>query len=69
MCFGLMIKCVDYAHFGDAVSFNTTFGSNNESRSFGVFVGLNHFREIKIFYVVLYILRHESFKWLFESKN
>jgi hypothetical protein len=53
MCFGLMIKCVDFAHFGDAVTFNTTFGTNNESRSFGVFVGLNHFREIKIFCVVL----------------
>jgi hypothetical protein len=48
-----MIKCVDFAHFGDAVTFNTTFGTNNESRSFGVFVGLNHFREIKIFCVVL----------------
>jgi zinc finger SWIM domain-containing protein 3 len=33
----------DYAYFGD-VGFDTTFGTNNESRPFGVFVGFNHFR-------------------------
>ncbi|WVZ59699.1 hypothetical protein U9M48_009809 [Paspalum notatum var. saurae] len=40
---------LDYAHFGDVVSFDTTFGTNNESRPFGVFVGFNHFRETVIF--------------------
>ncbi|XBI11812.1 hypothetical protein VPH35_138792 [Triticum aestivum] len=34
---------MDYAHFGDVVSFDTTFGTNKESRPFGVFVGFNHF--------------------------
>ena len=34
----------DYAYFGDVVSFDTTFGTNKESRPFGVFVGFNHFR-------------------------
>ena len=33
---------MDYAHFGDVVSFDTTFGTNNESSLFGVFVGFNH---------------------------
>lgn len=28
----------DYAYFGDVVSFDTTFGTNKESRPFGVFV-------------------------------
>jgi zinc finger SWIM domain-containing protein 3 len=34
----------DYAYFGDVVSFDTTFGTNKESRPFGVFLGFNHFR-------------------------
>lgn len=37
-----------YTHFGD-VSFDTTFGTNRESRPFGVFVGFNQFRETVIF--------------------
>jgi len=43
----------DYAYFGDVVSFDTTFGTNRESRPFGVFVGFNHFRETVIFGAVL----------------
>lgn len=31
---------IDYAHFDDVVIFYTTFGTNKESRSFGVFVGV-----------------------------
>lgn len=59
---------VDYAHFGDVVTFDTTFGTNKESRSFGVFVGFNHFRETVIFgAVLLYSETYESFKWLFET--
>jgi zinc finger SWIM domain-containing protein 3 len=34
---------VDYAHFGDAVTFDTTFGTNKEYMTFGAFVGFNHF--------------------------
>ena len=37
----------DYAYFGDVVSFDTTFGTNKESRPFGVFVGFNQFRETR----------------------
>ena len=43
----------DYAYFGDVVSFDTTFGTNRESRPFGVFVGFNHFRETVVFGAVL----------------
>ncbi|WVZ96062.1 hypothetical protein U9M48_041745 [Paspalum notatum var. saurae] len=58
----------DYAYFGDVVSFDTTFGTNKESRPFGVFVGFNHFRETVVFGAVLmYDETYESFKWLFET--
>ena len=58
----------DYAYFGDVVSFDTTFGTNKESRPFGVFVGFNHFREIVVFGdVLMYDEIFESFKWLFET--
>jgi len=60
----------DYAYFGDFVSFDTTFGTNKESRPFGVFVGFNQFRETIVFGVVLmYDETFESFKWLFETHN
>jgi zinc finger SWIM domain-containing protein 3 len=59
---------IDYAYFGDVVSFDTTFGTNKESRPFGVFVGFNHFRETVIFDdVLLYDETFESFKWLFQT--
>ena len=29
---------IDYAHFGDVVTFDTTFGTNKEYRPFGVYV-------------------------------
>jgi zinc finger SWIM domain-containing protein 3 len=28
---------VDYAHFGDVITFDTTFETNKESRPFGIF--------------------------------
>ena len=63
-----MLKCSDYAYFGDVVSFDTTFGTNKESRPFGVFVGFNHFRKTVVFGAVLmYDETFESFKWLFET--
>jgi zinc finger SWIM domain-containing protein 3 len=59
---------MDYTHFGDVVSFDTTFGTKEESRPFGVFVGFNYFRETVVFGVVLmYDETFESFKWLFET--
>jgi hypothetical protein len=44
---------IDYAYFGDVVSFDATFGTNKESRYFDVFVGFNHFRKTMVFGVVL----------------
>ena len=59
---------VDYAHFGDVVTFDTTFGTNKEYRPFGVFVGFNHFRETVIFgAALLYDETRASFTWLFEA--
>ncbi|WVZ92986.1 hypothetical protein U9M48_039013 [Paspalum notatum var. saurae] len=59
---------MDYAYFGDVVSFDTIFGISKESRPFGVFVGFNHFRETVVFGAALmYDETFESFKWLFET--
>jgi zinc finger SWIM domain-containing protein 3 len=59
---------VNYAHFGDVITFDTTFGTNKEYRPFGVFVGFNHFRETVVFAVALmYNETFESFKWLFSA--
>ncbi|XP_078176653.1 protein FAR1-RELATED SEQUENCE 5-like [Carex rostrata] len=58
----------DYAHFGDVVTFDTTYCRNKEFRPFGVFVGLNHFREAIVFgAVLLYDKSVESFEWLFNT--
>lgn len=59
---------IDYAHFDDVFSFDTTFGTNKEFRPLAVFIGFNHHREMVIFgAALLYDETAESFKWLFES--
>ncbi|EEC68884.1 hypothetical protein OsI_37524 [Oryza sativa Indica Group] len=59
---------IDYAHFGDVVTFDTTFGTNKESWPFGVFVGFNHFRETVVFGAALmYDETCDSFCWLFDA--
>ena len=59
---------IDYAHFGDVITFDTTFGTNKEYRPFGVFVGFNQFRETIIFgAALLFDETFASFKWLFEA--
>ncbi|XP_042494368.1 protein FAR1-RELATED SEQUENCE 5-like [Macadamia integrifolia] len=58
---------IDYAHFGDIVSFDTTFRTNRQCRPLGVFAGFNHHRGCTIFgATLLYDETVESFKWLFE---
>jgi len=37
---------IDYAHFGDVVTFDTIFDTNKEYRPFGVFVGLNQWLHV-----------------------
>lgn len=59
---------LDYAHFGDIVTFDTTFGTNKEYRPFGVFLGLNQFRETAIFGAALmFDETSASFAWLFRT--
>ncbi|XP_058208256.1 protein FAR1-RELATED SEQUENCE 5-like [Rhododendron vialii] len=40
---------IDYAHFGDVVTFDTTFKLNREYRPFVVFIGFNNHREVIVF--------------------
>ncbi|KAI8555696.1 hypothetical protein RHMOL_Rhmol05G0194300 [Rhododendron molle] len=58
----------DYALFGDAMSFDTTFRTNKEYRPFALFAGFNHFRMTCIFgAALLYDETAESFEWLFKT--
>ncbi|XP_027166438.1 protein FAR1-RELATED SEQUENCE 5-like [Coffea eugenioides] len=57
---------MDYTYFGDVVTFDTTYKTNKEYRSLGVFVGFNQFRQLVIFgATLLYDETIESFKWVF----
>jgi zinc finger SWIM domain-containing protein 3 len=59
---------IDYALFGDVITFDTTYSTNKEYMPLGVFVGFNHFREIVVFgAALLYDETEDSFKWLFET--
>ncbi|XP_042507427.1 protein FAR1-RELATED SEQUENCE 5-like [Macadamia integrifolia] len=59
---------IDYAQFGDVVTFDTTFCISKEYRPFSIFAGFNHHGGVVIFGVaLLYDLTTESFKWLFEA--
>ncbi|XP_028074619.1 protein FAR1-RELATED SEQUENCE 5-like [Camellia sinensis] len=40
---------MDYAQFGDVVTFDTTYKLNKEHRPFASFVGFNHHREAVVF--------------------
>ncbi|XP_010271481.1 PREDICTED: protein FAR1-RELATED SEQUENCE 5-like [Nelumbo nucifera] len=58
---------VDYFHFGDVVSFDTTYRTNKENRPLAVFVGVNNYRQTIIFgAALLYDETMASFVWLFE---
>jgi hypothetical protein len=53
---------IDYSHFGDVVTFDTTYSTNKDARPLGVFLGLNHHRETVIFgATLLYDETIESF--------
>ncbi|XP_043725749.1 protein FAR1-RELATED SEQUENCE 5-like [Telopea speciosissima] len=59
---------IDYALFGDVVTFDTTFDTNKEYIPFGLFAGFNHHRGVVIFgAALLYDETVDSFKWLFET--
>ena len=59
---------IDYSHFGDLITFNTTYSTNRDTRPLGVFLGLNYHRETVVFGgALLYDETIESFVWLFET--
>ncbi|XP_028769836.1 protein FAR1-RELATED SEQUENCE 5-like [Neltuma alba] len=59
---------IDYACFGDVISFDTTYSTNRENRPLAIFSGFNHYRETVIFGAsLLYDETIQSFEWLFET--
>ena len=59
---------MDYACFGDVVSFDTTFQTNKFEMPFAPFVGANHHKQTIIFgAALLFNETIESFVWLFET--
>ena len=62
-------QCImDYACFGDVVSFDTTFQTNKLEMPFAPFVGTNHHKQTIIFGAALVFNETiESFVWLFET--
>ncbi|XP_057451921.1 protein FAR1-RELATED SEQUENCE 5-like [Lotus japonicus] len=59
---------IDYEYFGDVISLDSTYCTNNSHRPLAVFSGFNHHRSAVIFgAALLYDETTESYKWLFES--
>ena len=59
---------MDYACFGDAVSFDTTFQTNKFEMFFAPILGTNHHKQTIIFGAALIFNETiESFVWLFET--
>ncbi|KAI8572270.1 hypothetical protein RHMOL_Rhmol01G0185000 [Rhododendron molle] len=72
----LVLVCVEadakmmanYAHFGDVVSFDTTYRKNKDGRPFAMFVGVNYHKQTVVFgAVLLYSESADSFIWLFDT--
>ncbi|WVZ62367.1 hypothetical protein U9M48_012125 [Paspalum notatum var. saurae] len=62
------MSILDYACFGDAVSFDTTFQTNKFEMPFAPFLGTNHHKQTIIFGIALLFNETiESFVWLFET--
>ena len=59
---------LDYGYFGDVVSLDTTYCTNQSNRPLALFSGFNHYKGAVIFgAALLYDETTESFKWLFET--
>jgi hypothetical protein len=59
---------LSFEHFGDVVTFDTTYHTNRYNMPFGIFVGVNNHYQLVMFGCAL--LREEtveSFKWLFKT--
>ncbi|XP_059627589.1 protein FAR-RED IMPAIRED RESPONSE 1-like [Cornus florida] len=59
---------LDYGHFGDVLTFDTTYKLVHGNRSFAIFLGLNHHWETVVFGVAfMYDETTDSFGWLFNT--
>jgi hypothetical protein len=59
---------IDYASFGDVVTFDTTYRTNLYNLPFGLFVGVNHhFQSIVFAGVLLTEETIDAFKWTFRN--
>lgn len=59
---------IDYKHFGDVVTFDTTYRTNLYNMPFGIFVGVNnHYQSIVFGGVLLSQERVEDFEWAFNN--
>ncbi|KAJ4801304.1 FAR1-related sequence 1 [Rhynchospora pubera] len=63
-------SCLDYMYFNDVVLYDTTYSLNTYSRPFGLFIGVDNFRQPMIFGAALmYDDSPEGIKWLFQAFN
>ncbi|PUZ68650.1 hypothetical protein GQ55_2G045900 [Panicum hallii var. hallii] len=59
---------MQYAHFGDAITFDTTYRSKLYDMPFGLFVGVNnHYQSVILGGVLMQHETVESFKWVFRE--
>ena len=59
---------MQYEHFGDVISFDTTFKTNMYDMPFGLFVGVNnHFQTVLLGGVLMTDEKIESFRWVFRE--
>ncbi|KAF8403835.1 hypothetical protein HHK36_011941 [Tetracentron sinense] len=59
---------LNYIHFGDVVSFDTTYKKNKFLMLFALFTGVNHHRQsIVVGCALLVVETEDSFVWLFEE--
>ncbi|CAN0875542.1 Protein FAR1-RELATED SEQUENCE 5 [Linum grandiflorum] len=58
----------DYQCFGDSITFDTTYRTNNAFRPLGLFAGFNHHRNLVVFGAVLMFEEtSEGFEWVFNT--
>ncbi|CAN1840948.1 Protein FAR1-RELATED SEQUENCE 5, partial [Linum perenne] len=58
----------DYRCFGDSISFDTTYRTNNTYRPLALFAGLNHHRKLVIFAgCLMFEETTRGFMWVFET--
>ncbi|KAL6880653.1 hypothetical protein ACP4OV_012218 [Aristida adscensionis] len=59
---------IQYAHFGDAITFDTTYRTKLHDMNLGLFVGVNnHYQSVILGGVLMRHKTVESFKWMFRG--